>query len=165
MSFWSICGDLSNVVATGLAALSIGLTLADRRKERKHERNRNIVEQKLLWYNEVVLDGATRQLEHCKEHSDKNTIESDLKEIYSSINDRYKSVGERISFLRTFSMLLYRECDDKLQGIFDMYSDIINEAIQRKHIFYINIYEIQRNKQAIFAALYKWANDFVESEE
>ena len=55
MSFWSICGDLSNVVATGLAALSIGLTLADRRKERKHERNRNIVEQKLLWYNEVVL--------------------------------------------------------------------------------------------------------------
>ena len=62
-------------------------------------------------------------------------------------------------------MLLYRECDDKLQGIFDMYSDIINEAIQRKHIFYINIYEIQRNKQAIFAALYKWANDFVESEE
>ena len=176
MSFWSICGDLSNVVATGLAALSIGLTLADRRKERKHERNRNIVEQKLHWYNEVVLkdiikslnefvDGATRQLEHCKEHSDKNTIESDLKEIYSSINDRYKSVGERISFLRTFSMLLYRECDDKLQGIFDMYSDIINEAIQRKHIFYINIYEIQRNKQAIFAALYKWANDFVESEE
>lgn len=176
MSFWDICGDVSNVVATGLAALSIYFAVVEQKNTRKHEKNKNIVEQKLLWYNEVVLndiikglnefvDNARKQLEHCKEQEDKNTIEKELKEIYGSINDQYKSVREKIYFLRTFSMTLYRECDEKLQRIFDMYSNVINEAIQKKHILHVNTYEIQRNKGAIFSALYEWANSFVEAEE
>lgn len=176
MNFWDICGDVSNVIATGLAALSIYITVAEQKKMRIHEKNRNIIEQKLLWYNEVVLgdiiknlnefvDGARKQLEHCKGREDKISIEIELEEIYSSINDQFKSVKEKIYFLRTFSGALYRECDDKLQIIFDIYSDTINESIQRKRISYLNSYEIQRNKGDIFSALYKWANDFVEREE
>lgn len=176
MSFWDICGDVSNVVATGLAALSIYFTIVEQKNARKHEKNKNIMEQKLFWYNEVVLndiikalnefaDNARKQLEHCKEQEDRNTIEKELKEIYSLINDQYKSVREKIYFLRTFSMPLYRECDEKLQVIFDIYSNVINKAIQKKHILHINTYEIQRNKGEIFSALYEWANNFVEAEE
>ncbi len=176
MNYWDICGDISNLFATALAALSIYLTVIEQKNSRKHEKNRNIVEQKLFWYNEVVLndiiknlnefvDGARRQLEHCKEQQDRDAIEQELKEIYISINDQYKSVREKIFFLKTFSVLLYRECDNKLQIIFDIYSNTINEAIQNKRIPYIKMYEIQRNRGDIFSALYKWANDFVETEE
>lgn len=176
MSFWDICGDVSNVVATGLAALSIYFAVVEQKRTREHEKNKNIMEQKLLWYNEVVLndiikdlnefaDNARKQLEHCKEHGDKTTIEKELKEIYSSISDQYKSVREKIYCLRTFSMPLYIECDEKLQGIFDTYSNVINEAIQKKYILHVNTYEIQRNKGAIFSALYEWANSFVEEDK
>lgn len=176
MSFWDICGDISNVIATGLAALSIYFTVAEQKNARKHEKNRYIMEQKLLWYNEVVLndviknlsefiDESRRQLDNVKEQEDKTIIEKDLKEIYSTINDQFKSVREKIYLLRTFSTSLYIECDSRLQIIFDVYINAINEAIQKKRKPRINPYQIQRNKGDIFSALYKWANDFVETEE
>lgn len=176
MNFWDVCGDLSNVIATGLAAISIYLTFAEQKKARENEKNRNVVEQKLLWYNEVVLndiikslnefvDETRRQLDNVKGYEDEATVEKELKEIYSIINDKIKSVREKIYLLRTFSMSLYKECDNKLQIIFDLYSDAMNEAIQKKHRPYIKSYEIQKNKGDIFSALYKWANDFVETGE
>lgn len=176
MSFWDICGDLSNVIATGLAALSIYLTVVERKNAREHEKNRNIMEQKLLWYNEVVLndiikslnefvDEARRQLDNVKGQEDESATEKDLKEIYSKISDQFKSVREKLYLLKTFSMTLYKECDDKLQIIFDLYSNAMNEAIQKKRKPYINPYEIQRNKGDIFSDLYKWANDFVKTGE
>lgn len=176
MNFWDICGDLSNVIATGLAALSIYLTIAEQKKSREHEKKRNVVGQKLLWYNEVVLDdlvknlnefvdGARRQLDNVKEQEDKAAIEQVLKEKYDIISDQFKSVKEKIYLLGTFSKQLWLECDNKLYIIYDLYSDAINEAIRKKCKPYIRSYEIQKNKREIFSSLYKWANDFVETEE
>lgn len=176
MNFWDICGDLSNVIATALAAFSIFLAFAEQKKAREYEKNRNIVEQKLLWYNEVVLndiikslnefvDEARRRLDNVKGQEDDTTREKDLEKIYIIINDQYKSVREKVYLLKTFSIPLYKECDDKLQNIFDLYSNAINEATQKKRPPNISFYEIQRNKGDIFSALYKWANDFVEMGE
>lgn len=175
MSFWEICGELSNVIATALAALSIYLTVKEQKETRKYEKYRNVVEQKLLWYNEVVLndiirnmnefvEGTRKQLERCREKTDKTTIENELHEIYNSTNEKFKSVKEKIFLLKTFSQALYKECDDKLQEIFDIYSNVINDATRNKRISSINTYKIQMNKGEIFSALYKWANDFVETE-
>lgn len=176
MNILDICGDLSNVIATGLAAFSICLTVTERKKAREHEKNRNIMEQKLLWYNEVVLndiikslnefvDEARKQLDNVKGQKEEIITEEVLKDIYNIMNDQFKSVREKIYILRTFSNSLYKECDNKLQIIFDLYSDAMNEAIQKKRKPYINSYEIQRNKGDIFSALYIWANDFVETGE
>lgn len=176
MDILRICGDISNVIATALAAVSIYLMCIEQKKARAHEKNRNIVEQKLLWYNEVVLNDiikdmnefvneGRRQLEHCKLQNNPNLLEKDLKEIYCSLNNQFKSIKEKIFLLRTFSNFLYKTCDEKLQIIFDIYSNVINEAIKKKYICYINDYEIQKNKGDIFSALFKWANDFIETEE
>lgn len=174
MSFLDVCGDISNVVATALAALSIYFTCREQKRVREYEKNKDVVEQKLLWYNEVVLkdiiaylndfvDDTNRQLEHCKLKADKNTIEDELKSVYNLMKDRYKSLKEKIFFLKTFSQELYMKCDDSLQVIYDTYSDIINQAIEKKRITYIDSYVIQKSKGEIFSTLYEWANNFVKS--
>lgn len=110
MSFLDVCGDISNVVATALAALSIYFTCKEQKRVREYEKNKDVVEQKLLWYNEVVLkdiiaylndfvDDTNRQLEHCKLKADKNTIEDELKSVYNLMKDRYKSLKEKIFFM------------------------------------------------------------------
>ena len=65
------------------------LHLQSKKKAREYEKNRNIVEQKLLWYNEVVLndiikslnefvDEARRRLDNVKGQEDDTTREKDL---------------------------------------------------------------------------------------
>lgn len=171
----SIIGDISNVIATGLAFTSIIVSIKEQKNARKHEKNKNIREQKLFWYNEITLndiivslnkfvDDTREKLEHCKNLKGEE-YEEELKEIYNSISDQGRSLGARIYFLHTFSKSLAYKCDERLQQIIDSYSDIINEAIEKKYISSIKLYGIQKNKGEIFSILYSWANEFIEHDD
>ena len=56
MNGWTIIGNLSNVVAAGMAVFSICITIKEQKNIRKNYRIKTMEEQDLNWYNTVVLE-------------------------------------------------------------------------------------------------------------
>ncbi len=174
MSEWAeIIGNISNVVATALAVFSIYLSVKENARSRRDEHDRRETEQRLLWYNEIALNNlipavnefvndSRERLEQLHKNQKKETIESELKEIYETINEEFKAIN--LYYLKIFSKELYQECDAKLQNIYDQYSIIIDEAQQRKYLSRIRMTEIQKEREELFMLLCEWADQCVQGE-
>lgn len=172
MSFWDVCGNVANVIATALAAFSIYVSSREHRDIRKYETDRIVGQQKLLWYNEVALNDIVKQLDKCienieaklkniKNEKDKDGIEAKLQSAYNSLNEDYTVLSEKLFCLKIFQDSLYKQCDNSVQIIYDKYSEIINYAVERKHLLHISNYEIHREKVKIIEALYRFGNEFM----
>ena len=172
-NIWSVVGDISNVIATGLAAFGIYVTIREQREARKYDNNRILLEQKFMWYNELMLhevvssiseliEYSREQIEHCKVHSSRESLEADLKQAYERINNKTKFTEEKVHVLKIFSDNLYRKCHDGVQSIFDLFSTGINESQTKKYVVYISEYEVQRKKTEIFKLLYQELEFFIE---
>lgn len=167
---WSgIIGSIANVIATALALVSICITIRENKQLRIDEREHRKLEQKLLWYNEIVLnnlipainhfvDGSREQLEHLYESQNKQTLEMELKQVYDNIKDEFKAIN--MYLLKSFSNDLYHSCDTKLQNILDQYSNIINEAQEKKRLYRISMVKIHKERESIFMDLCEWSDHF-----
>lgn len=172
MNWWSIFGDLSNVVATALAAYSIYITIKEQKIIRENEKNKIIIEQNLNWYNEVVIkdiikklslfiDKSEQALDECRT-SEKDLIEENLNNAYNCIKDNYRILYASIFVLRVFSDPLYHKCNASVQKMLDFYSDTINKAIENKHLYNnSNEQNIQEERVKMIKQLYLYKSDFV----
>ena len=172
MSVWDVCGDISNVIATGLAALSIYLSCKEHKNLQENEKNRMLLQQELLWYNEVVLNDIIKQLDKCignleaklevlKEENEKTVFEKKLKDAYDLFKEDFEILSEKLFSLKVFDRQLYNQCDDGIQKICDKYSDAINNSIAAKRIMFYSKQEIHREKIKIVEALYAHGKNYM----
>ena len=169
MSFWSICGDFSNVIATGLAALSIWLTIKEQKKIHRREDNLQISQQKILWYNKVVLEDIIVQvnlfIDNTEKKIEKSKVEKvtvqEWRKLYNEINRENQVLREKIMILNIFSKQLYIKTDLNLQSIFDEYSRYIDDISKNKGLIFLNKSEIYKLRVIIIEKLYNYGNDFL----
>lgn len=169
MSCWSICGDFSNVIATGLAALSIWLTIKEQKKIHQREDNLQISQQKILWYNKVVLEDIIVQVNLFIDNTEKKIEKSKVEKVtlqewcklYNGINRENQVLREKIMILNIFSKQLYNKTDLNLQSIFDEYSRYIDDISKNKGLGFLNKNEIYKLRVIIIKELYNYGNDFL----
>ena len=170
---WGMVGDISNVIATALAAYGIYITIREQKESREYDNDRLLLEQKFLWYNEMMLhevvsgiseliEFSRGQMEQCKSNSNRECFESNLKQAYENIKNKTKDTEEKIYVLKIFSEKLYRNCHAGVQSIFDIYSTNINESQTSKYIKYLDEYKIQQKKTELFKLLYQELEFFIE---
>lgn len=176
MSWWTIIGDISNVIATALAAFSIYITVKEQKASRKNDIVKTKAEQDLNWYNTVVLEDIVRSLtifideseqavDRCKKVENADILEHELKVIYHDIKENFKSLATRVQLLKIFSQSLYRKCNESLQKILDLYSEIINEALSKKHLHNKRERDIQDERIKMIKELYLFKETFIGKDE
>ena len=167
---FSILGDVSNVVATGLAVFSLCLTWNENKTARKFNTEGMIKEQKFLWYNDIVLNNILKHLSHTLENTKKivddekkgnnSFSEMDFCRIYRNIRDGFNPLREDIMILKVFSPSLYYKCKEKMEEILDIYSDAINKAASGKTSYiYINLSKIQKNRTEMIQLMYNFIDE------
>lgn len=172
---WSIWGDIANVLATGLAAFSIYLTVKEQKENRKIENSKRILDEKLHWYNEVVLNDllkglnsfietSERNIELCKNNKDGTKLDEQLKKLFELIKAEQRVVGEKMYIINVFSPKLYKECYDLLQDIFDIYSEVINSSLGKRHLAYVPMNKVYKDKIKIVEKLYHYAGSFASED-
>lgn len=176
MNAWSVVGNLSNAVAAALAAFSIYITLKEHREARENDITKTRAEQDLNWYNAVVLDDIIRSLntyideteyalDKCRKTSNKDSMERELRMIYDDLKERHKSLVARVQLLKVFSLSLYQECDKPLQQILDWYSEVINEALDKKYLYNRWERDIQNERVEIIKKLYLFKGKFISGKD
>ncbi len=172
MNGWTIIGNLSNVVAAGMAVFSICITIKEQKNIRKNYRIKTMEEQDLNWYNTVVLEDFVKQLvifmdeselilEHCKRTGDKDSLERELEMTYNCIKEKFKALSARALLLKIFSDSLYRSCDESLQKILDLYCEIINEVTAKKYWQNRRERDIQDERVKMIRELYLFKSSFI----
>ena len=119
MSIANIAGSLANVGAVYFAWKSIRITLADQKRLQSEEKDKTIVSQKMLWYNQVVLDDVIKQLTEFLEFADRHireiTGEVPLdnvagQQLFKDIETESQMMAEKLMMVRIFNEELYQTC-------------------------------------------------------
>lgn len=162
---WDGLGALANLAATALAAFSIKITIHEQQQIRTDEKNKSIISQQMLWYNEIVLQDIIRELNVFIEHSNKIILDlynhktpddKNYENMYTDICEEYQIISERLFILKIFDYSLFWNCKKPLEAVLDNYYNII-ETLETKH--YISRTEqsqIQKNKVEFITILYNY---------
>lgn len=183
----NVIGEISNVIATAIAGISVYLTVKEQkevRKEqkeareeqkeaRKYDKSRILLEQKFRWYNDLMLhevissvnefiEYSQEQIQYLKCKSIKELSEDEFKTVYQTIKEKNKITKEKVFMVKLFSEDLCKECTKKLDDMFDLYSTVIDESQKRKYVGYVDEYNIQKKKTEIFQLLYQELQIFID---
>lgn len=171
MNDWSFIGNISSAIAAGLAACSIWITCKEYKRIHRREDDMLALQQQILWYNKVALEDIVTQLNAFIENSGKTIkdlankkeyLEEDFKNAYYSIKEDCKALQDISYILEIFSVSLYREANDNLEKILDMYSDILNEGRKRKRIYSYTDKGIHKLKVEIIKNLYQYGDKMID---
>ncbi|MBR1930224.1 MAG: hypothetical protein IJ833_01940 [Lachnospiraceae bacterium] len=159
-----IIGILADLLAVGIAVLSLYWSIREQKAFQRREERRRRLEQKMLWYNEVVLKDIVTQLNTCIESANQSMMSLDdltqdreqtLKKSSDFVREEFRVLLEKFFEIRLFSKDVYLETRDYVQQIQDIYSNAINVLSGRKFYIFQERHEVQKIKFEIINVLYK----------
>lgn len=158
-----------SAIATAVAAIAsmiaVIISIVQQIQIRKYEDAKTKSEQILVWYNDVVLrdivdrinrsiDSTEKDIKNCKTVGN-DQLESVLKEAFNNLNVEFQILENRIYILKIFDNKLHRDCNNKIQEIWDYYSDFINESVEKKNVAYYNRHKIQQYRVELIKMMYE----------
>ena len=170
MDIINSAGSLANVGAVYLAWKSIKITVAEQKRIRLDEKEKTVISQKMLWYNQVVLEDILKQLSQTLEYSE-HSIRGAVKDIpltdeegrqlYMDIEYNFHMLAEKLMMVKIFDENLYQTCRELQEHLLDCYTLWVEglTVVNRKDDSIVLRIQDYRNK--ILETFYKYGNRMV----
>lgn len=167
---WNAIGAVANAVAVVVAMISVIVTVHEQKRIRTDEKNKTSISQKMLWYNQLVLEDVMKRLTMALEHIDRiineQGIESELndddgQELYRKIEFEFQIVAETFMAIKIFNNSLYQDCKFLLDSILDDYSDIVTTLTNSQLVENNKFSDVQNSRVEIMMKLYDHGKQMV----
>ena len=172
----NICSVISSLAAAGatfIAAGSLKFSYREQKRVRQSEKSKSLMDYKIHWYNEIVLNdvlhGTYDFIEKSNtliEKTKKDNLKEDgIKNIYDEIRTNYEQSIEKIYILKIFDRSLFQDCEKVFQEILDIYAEITETSLSKISISPYKQSMIQKNKVDISRRLLQYGIDIIERNE
>lgn len=161
-------GSLANIGAVYFAWKSIQVTLAEQKRVRENEKNNVIISQRMLWYNQIVLEDVMKELTELLEHVNReidgmitNTPLDDIQgeTLFRIIEFEFQIMIEKIMVIKIFNKELYQTCKFLLETMLDLYTESVEKMMSVSTSVDNSVSKVQQCKIEIFEKLYYYGND------